>query len=730
MALTASGSRAAEVAIMEVAIGPGSGLGQFKVEVVRSPAGEASALVEFDAQALLRRRTELQNAVLASAVSARRLILGIERPMHDAGRMLFAALLGAPQVAERYRSSTALAAERQWPLRIVLRIETPELAGLPWEAMFDQSTGAYLCTQQQLVRHVPVASVPLPLAVEPPLRILGVISDPRGEVRLDVEREREILERALAGLVDQHLAEITWAPSATWAGLQEMLLAGPWHVLHYIGHGDFDADRDEGVLALTGEDGRADRVQAHRFTELLRQARPMPRLVVLNSCSGAVTGTGDLYSGTAAALVRSGVSAVTAMQYTISDTAAAKFARGFYTAIARGRGVDDAVSSGRVAILGVSPDNLEWITPVLYLRGDETRLFTIDPKPPAQPQPSPPASPPARDEGPAREESAVRQESPVRALPGYERRYAGQPIVTMLGEPVSGKTTFLAALNMTPPFYPFVSLWNVLGGDDQTRQILNDLASGLHNRRFPHATAAIHDYHCLLMTEMPTMTRRLMRARKRTSEPVRLGLHITDAPGGLLEERSWGNPAAEEFIDLVAQSHGLIYLFDPVTAAERGGAHANLFNLLTRVAGRMAAERSFAEGKLPHYVAVCISKYDDPRVFPAETNSPINPNHVPLPADARHFFLEAGRHSSGSDAELIAGTIERFFRPERVQYFVTSAIGLYANPMSGQCDPGDFQNTVQDPGDRPATRIRGNIHPIGVADSVYWLCRKLDFLEG
>ena len=40
------------------------------------------------------------------------------------------------------------------------------------------------------------------------------------------------------------------------------------------------------------------------------------------------------------------------MQYEISDPAAVAFARGFYAAIARGRGVDDAVSSGRVAILG------------------------------------------------------------------------------------------------------------------------------------------------------------------------------------------------------------------------------------------------------------------------------------------------------------------------------------------------------------------------------------------
>jgi hypothetical protein len=37
---------------------------------------------------------------------------------------------------------------------------------------------------------------------------------------------------------------------------------------------------------------------------------------------------------------------------------------------------DDAVSSGRVAILGLSDRTLEWVTPVLYLRGHDTRLFT------------------------------------------------------------------------------------------------------------------------------------------------------------------------------------------------------------------------------------------------------------------------------------------------------------------------------------------------------------------
>ena len=96
---------------------------------------------------------------------------------------------------------------------------------------------------------------------------------------------------------------------------------------------------------------------------------------MLNSCAGAQASSSDLFSGTAAALVRGGVSAVAAMQYEISDNAPIAFARGFYTAIAHGRGIDEALSSGRVAILGTSDHTLEWLTPVLYLRGRDMNLF-------------------------------------------------------------------------------------------------------------------------------------------------------------------------------------------------------------------------------------------------------------------------------------------------------------------------------------------------------------------
>ena len=404
---------------IEVAIGPGGVPGTFKVEVVASPAGEASTTVELDAEALLARREQIQQAVLASAVLTRGLS-ETEQPVREVGQALFAGLLGTGEVAGRYRAAAAVAADRGQGLRVVLRIDTPVLAGLPWEAMYDQAAGAYVCRHDQLVCHVPVASVPAPLRVRPPLRILGVVSSPRGLAALNVEKEQDQLARALARPARQGLAELHWAPSATWADLQDLLLDGKWHVLHFIGHGDYDPGQDEGVLALTREDGRADLVAAHKLVDLLRQARPMPRLVVLNSCSGAAAGASDLFSGTAAALVRGGVSAVAAMQYEISDPAAVAFARGFYAAIARGRGVDDAVSSGRVAILGVGARTLEWVTPVLYLRGHDTCLFSFPPEGLTRPVPDEGINPEptAGDGRGARRDQPADTSSPGAAGPG------------------------------------------------------------------------------------------------------------------------------------------------------------------------------------------------------------------------------------------------------------------------------------------------------------------------
>jgi hypothetical protein len=377
--------------VMELEIGPGPEPGSYVVHVLRSVGGgEPTQTITLDLDELVARRPLLEATVLSSSVSARRVMSDTEAAVQDVGRRLFESTFSG-EVRSAYRTSMAVASERGKSVQIALRLTAPGLAALPWETLFDAETGVYLCRKEPLVRHVPAPHSPAALAIEPPMRVLGMISSPRGLPALDVGGERERLEEALRPHLDSGRVELKWLDEVTWTGVHRKLLEEQWHVLHFVGHGSYDVETDEGVLAFVGRDGRADYVTASSLADLLDEAEPTPRLVVLNSCQSGAGGTTDLFSGTAAALAHSGIRAVAAMQFSISDTAAIEFARGFYTALAHGRSIDEAVRSGRIGILGLSRATLEWITPVLYLRGDDTHLFDIAPMPDGAVEPRRPA---------------------------------------------------------------------------------------------------------------------------------------------------------------------------------------------------------------------------------------------------------------------------------------------------------------------------------------------------
>jgi tetratricopeptide (TPR) repeat protein len=356
---------------LEITAGDTPGL---YIITVDSPAGAASGQLRLNVEELLSRRRELASAVLVSAVPTRSRLSAQELSVREVGQQLFEAVF-ADRVYGRYTASVQEAARRGEPLRVVLRLRAQELAALPWEAMFDPEADEYLCQREPIVRYVETAQPATPLPVDPPLRILGLVSAPRDLPELDVDEERRRLTDAIDDLGRRRQVELTWASKGTWPCMQEALLDGHWHVLHFIGHGGID--RDVGVLALENEAGRANLVSSARFARLLHACRPVPRLVVLNSCQSGEAAVGDLLSSTAASLVHSGISAAVAMQFAVTDPAALAFSRGFYQALAHNQPVDEAVRLGRIAIDGTSEHTLEWVTPVLFLRTDETRLFAI-----------------------------------------------------------------------------------------------------------------------------------------------------------------------------------------------------------------------------------------------------------------------------------------------------------------------------------------------------------------
>ncbi len=363
---------------LEIEIRQGATPGTYEVEV-DSPAGPATGTMRLDTTAILDRRRELAASVLASSVTRRSTFDTLERPVREVGHTLFEALF-AGRVYGRYTASLQQAGGQGEALRVVLRLRAPELAGIPWEALYDPEAGEYLCQREPVVRYVEAAQPSTPLSATGPLRILGLVAAPSDLDSLDTAEERRRLDDALGELDDQGVVEMVWVEGGSWGALQHRLTSGPWHVLHVIGHGGV---RDGGgVLALEDErTGTAAMVSATRFARLLHACRPVPRLVVLNSCSSGESAADDLLSSTAAALVHSGISAAVAMQFAVTDPAALAFSRGFYQALAQNIAVDEAVRLGRIAIDGTSEQTLEWVTPVIYLRTDDARLFELTSQP-------------------------------------------------------------------------------------------------------------------------------------------------------------------------------------------------------------------------------------------------------------------------------------------------------------------------------------------------------------
>lgn len=344
---------------------------------IRSRAGEAREVMRFpyDDLALDSRLKDLQIALLRSGGNRRRVASKEEQAVQDFGVDLFNALI-ANEVRTRYDLSQNLARHDDKGLRLVLRIREPALAALPWEFMYDSRRGEYV----SLSRSTPIVRYPAqpqpiqPLHVNPPLHILGMAVSPVDANPLDIDREKQRLEEAIKRLGG--LVTLTWLEGSTWTHLQEAMQKGPWHIFHFIGHGGFNERNDEGVIALADEAGRAFELSATKLARLLDHRHL--KLVLLNACEGGRASSLDIFSSTASILVRSGIPAVLAMQYEITDTAAIEFSRSFYQAVAQGLPIEGAVVEARKAISIAVNNTVEWGTPVLYLRSTDGRLFDVN----------------------------------------------------------------------------------------------------------------------------------------------------------------------------------------------------------------------------------------------------------------------------------------------------------------------------------------------------------------
>lgn len=306
-----------------------------------------------------------------------------ERIVQEIGSQLFDFVFQR-QVLELYEKCFE-ATKNVQPLLIRLRVKHPGLAYVPWETLYDKKHRFYLTTSQNtpFIRAVEDDRDLPRLSSSQPIRILGMAA--RVKVlngialdQIEVDAEQVAIKKALGDLNDGQRAKLSWIPSAKARDLNRRFLRGDegrrWDIFHFIGHGGHDASKGMGFIVVQEESGsRGARLYADDLRGFLTQPGQTPSLVVLNSCSGAQGEPGSLFSSTAAELIQGGVAAVIAMQFEISDNMGIAFAETFYTYLVEKIPIQAALAHTRAELKARQFG--EWISPVLYMRGLDGKIF-------------------------------------------------------------------------------------------------------------------------------------------------------------------------------------------------------------------------------------------------------------------------------------------------------------------------------------------------------------------
>lgn len=310
--------------------------------------------------------------------------------------------------------------------------------------------------------------------------------------------------------------------------------------------------------------------------------------------------------------------------------------------------------------------------------------------------------------------------------PALEETTLGKGI-TMWGAPGTGKTTLLAAL-YTALLDQEMGWW-LRGADELSTDVLVTLTNTLAEKGvYPLETKGIKNYRWSLVGTMPGAVREWhWYGLRRLDTNVVIPLDLVDAAGEVADTSVVGREATKRFVDHLESSAGIVFCYDPIREFTEGDTFRHTFGVLAQLDSKMNRR-----GKLPHHVAVCVTKFDEQRVFNAAARlGMIEYDEAPpcfprVPgSDAREFFARLCAVSPTNGAARVLQLLERHFEPSRIKFFVTSAIGFYVDRYSGVFNPKDYQQHIAQVGEEEEPRVRGMVRPINVVEPIVWLAEKL-----
>ncbi|SEQ16501.1 CHAT domain-containing protein [Solimonas aquatica] len=339
---------------------------------------------------------------------------------------IFGALLFEALFVGRVRRLYDVARSEQLnaTLNVIFTCTIPWVASKPWEFVYDPVREKFLATEDvHFIRNVPT-SVPAQLMPghAAPLRMLVVAAQPVGTALLSLDDEEARIRLRFAPLLAAGLVQLEVLAAATVDLLQDRIVDAQrqnqsFDIVHFMGHGEFDSQADQGRLIFSGLDGEPEFVDTQTLREIFC-GRGI-KLVFLNACESGQDSRSRSNRGIAQSLVKGGLPAVVANQYKVLDPSAVSFAQRFYAELAHGGTLGEAAREARIAVNYASDsETIDWAVPMLYARDPNLRLCALSPQQRA------PRARPLLETGPEagvalRGAADARQEVGVADLAGY-----------------------------------------------------------------------------------------------------------------------------------------------------------------------------------------------------------------------------------------------------------------------------------------------------------------------
>ncbi len=249
------------------------------------------------------------------------------------------------------------------PERILLVSTDDTIDSIPWEYAYGRYGGDDVENFLVLSCHV-VRGLPLDQRIEPPkmdggLHIVAIPSNPLEQELplLDIDAEWMRLKEIIGDLPSAISLERARPPTIEQA---RRLVANQHNrVVHFMGHG---GQHETGaILCFEKENGDLHLVTAREF---VKRVSGSVFLVTLNACVSATPGPTS-FSNLAAALVRQKTPYALGMRLSIDDDDARTFSRTFYSELASGISVEEALLQARLTLAN-SPRSWVIGVPVLY----------------------------------------------------------------------------------------------------------------------------------------------------------------------------------------------------------------------------------------------------------------------------------------------------------------------------------------------------------------------------